>query len=97
VRAHHEVDGARRQRLAQSTRAKRDVADRGIFNEHRDDDFTRVAELADRLRCARASGREARHLCRYGIEHRQMMPGIEDASGHPLAHTTEADETDVHG
>jgi hypothetical protein len=95
VRAHHEMDRAVAERLAQAARAERDFADDVVLDEHRDDDLA-AGEIANRRGHARSGFRERLRSGRDDVEDREIVPRTENAARHPLAHPTETDKTHFH-
>ncbi len=96
VRAHHEMDRTFRQRIADSACAECDLADRCVFDEHRDDNVAACRELRDRAGEMSARRRQRRRLRRKLIEYPKLVPRVEQAPSHSLPHPAEAYETDLH-
>jgi hypothetical protein len=96
VRAHDEMDRTFRQRFAEAARPKPDLADRGIFDEHRDDDFAALGELGDRSGHACARRGKRRGLRGEHVEHPTLVARVEQAARHSLSHAAEADEPYFH-
>jgi hypothetical protein len=90
------MDGARRQRIAQTTLAENHVVNGRVFRQHRDDDLASGAELGQGRCDPSAAGRCLRGALGDDIVDDEIVAAFEDPRGHPRAHTPEADETDVH-
>ena len=97
VRAHDQVNRPGRERIAQAPGAERDVEDRRVLDEHRDDNVAARTQIGDATAATRAPASPKRSRLRGDhVEDREFVSGSEDASRHPLAHATEADEAYFH-
>jgi hypothetical protein len=97
VRSHHEVDGARRERVHDAFRAGRDAENRRVLDQHRDHDVALLAQVGHAGRRACADRSQRRRLRRRRVVDRQRVSGAVNAPGHALAHAPETDEAHFHG
>ena len=90
------MDRVLAQRVAQAAFPERDLRYAQVLDEHRDDDLAADRELYDRRSDVRAGRSERRGLRGEEIEHRELVPGVEQTAGHALSHAAEANESDFH-
>ena len=93
---HRQMNSARSKRIADSPAAKCDVSHSGVLDQHRHHDIPILTGVGDRCRRARASRHKVRNLGHHGIVNGQIVTTAQDPPGHPLTHTTETNEADVH-
>ena len=94
--AHHRTRGARRAFLE----VRRDLLDhfgqRLVVGHHADDDLAAAARLGDRAGDFRAVLLELGRFVARAVVHDELVTAAEDAPGHRLTHSAEADETHFH-
>src|SRR5947207_2667441 len=90
------MDRALRNRVANTAGREHDLADRGVFHDHRDDDVPPFAGFANRVRHARGGCGESAHGRRRDVEDSQIVAAAEKTFGHAPTHATEADESNLH-
>ena len=96
VRAHRDVDGALRHRLAQTARTEGDVDHGRVLDQHRDDDLAPGAELGDSAGEARAGLHEVVSRRANDVVHDEVVAAAEQAMRHAAAHSSETDESHLH-